>query len=147
MQLPSIMWLVIKKPKRFSAKWIINWVNHIVQTVSLFFFWWLFTDASRLCVAELHIRWSFYYVGIHNWRLPEYYCWCIHIYLLHINYGDFMSLDGKCNWVGWTHFSDDLFSIYNGVENVISWNIYIYIYINRGDPFFLHLKLALKKFL
>ncbi|XP_057962842.1 lysine histidine transporter-like 6 [Malania oleifera] len=25
--LPSILWLVIKKPKRFSSKWLINWVS------------------------------------------------------------------------------------------------------------------------
>ncbi|KAM7271386.1 hypothetical protein ACFE04_030600 [Oxalis oulophora] len=28
--LPSIMWLVIKKPKRFSLNWIINWVCIVV---------------------------------------------------------------------------------------------------------------------
>ncbi|KAJ0038579.1 hypothetical protein Pint_23311 [Pistacia integerrima] len=28
--LPSIMWLAIKKPKRFSTKWFINWVNLIL---------------------------------------------------------------------------------------------------------------------
>ncbi|EEF33263.1 amino acid transporter, putative [Ricinus communis] len=28
--LPSIMWLIIKKPKRFSAKWFINWASILV---------------------------------------------------------------------------------------------------------------------
>lgn len=33
-QLPSIMWLIIKKPKRFSVTWFINWVNIYIYIFS-----------------------------------------------------------------------------------------------------------------
>lgn len=55
-QLPSIIWLKIMKPPRFSISWIMNWVKQILSTC-LFTNGVIFCDTKPgfFCVCEFQI--------------------------------------------------------------------------------------------
>lgn len=95
-QLPSIIWLKIMKPKRFSRSWFINWVK--INTISYIFFFFFFSSEWRL-IRKLHpykwwIRVNFsgmyscrnvHHGGIDCWRATKYYCWFLDLWFLLIN--------------------------------------------------------------
>lgn len=53
MQLPSIMWLIIKKPKRFSITWLVNWVN-------IYIYIFFIRMHNLLKMSNVYISWSIY---------------------------------------------------------------------------------------